>query len=73
MQSDNGSEPVTLPRVMTPGEVARLFRVDPKTVTRWIKEGRFPKGCFFRTPGGHHRFYRKQVEEMFINLGNTYE
>jgi excisionase family DNA binding protein len=27
-------------RLLTPGEVAQLFRVDPKTVTRWAAAGR---------------------------------
>ena len=27
-------------RLMTPGEVAAMFRVDPKTVTRWASAGR---------------------------------
>ena len=27
-------------RLLTPGEVAALFRVDPKTVTRWAASGR---------------------------------
>ena len=26
--------------LLTPGEVAQLFRVDPKTVTRWAKSGK---------------------------------
>ena len=47
-----------LPEVMTPGEVARLFRVDPKTVTRWSNNGNLES---FRTPGGHKRFRRDVV------------
>lgn len=39
--------------MMTPGEVARLFHVDPKTVTRWANRGLLP---VIRTPGGHRRF-----------------
>jgi len=41
------SPPMTTPasapnagRLLTPGEVATIFRVDPKTVTRWAKNGR---------------------------------
>jgi excisionase family DNA binding protein len=45
-------------RLLTPSEVARLFRVDPKTVTRWAKAGRLP---FIRTPGGHTRFYESEI------------
>src|SRR2546423_15467245 len=40
-------------RLLTPGEVAALFRVDPKTVTRWAAAGRISS---IRTPGGHRRF-----------------
>ncbi|HEX8866244.1 MAG TPA: BldC family transcriptional regulator, partial [Lentzea sp.] len=39
-------------RLLTPGEVANLFRVDPKTVTRWATAGRIGS---IRTPGGHRR------------------
>ena len=34
-------------RLMTPGEVAAMFRVDPKTVTRWASAGRIGS---IRTP-----------------------
>ncbi|MEP6854676.1 MAG: helix-turn-helix domain-containing protein, partial [Pedococcus sp.] len=27
-------------KLLTPAEVASLFRVDPKTVTRWAKAGK---------------------------------
>lgn len=43
---------------LTPSEVAALFRVDPKTVTRWARMGKLTS---FRTPGGHRRFYRDEV------------
>jgi excisionase family DNA binding protein len=42
-----------LPAPLTPGEVARMFRVDPKTVTRWSNSGRLPA---IRTMGGHRRY-----------------
>ncbi|MEU4590026.1 BldC family transcriptional regulator [Micromonospora aurantiaca (nom. illeg.)] len=45
-------------RLLTPGEVAKLFRVDPKTVTRWAAAGRIAS---IRTPGGHRRFYESIV------------
>ena len=46
--------------LMTPSEVAALFRVDPKTVARWADSGKLPS---VRTLGGHRRFPRKDVFE----------
>lgn len=48
-------------RMMTPGEVAALFRVDPKTVTRWAVSGKIPS---VTTPGGHRRFRREVIAEL---------
>jgi excisionase family DNA binding protein len=39
--------------LLTPAEVAALFRVDPKTVTRWAKAGKLSA---IRTLGGHRRY-----------------
>ena len=39
--------------LLLPKEVAALFRVDPKTVTRWAKAGTMPS---IRTVGGHRRY-----------------
>lgn len=47
--------------LLNPGEVARIFRVDPKTVTRWAKTGRISS---VRTPGGHRRFLRTEVDRL---------
>lgn len=47
--------------LMTPSEVAEVFRVDPKTVTRWAQAGRLDA---IRTLGGHRRFNREQVEAL---------
>ena len=44
--------------LLTPGEVAALFRVTPKTVTRWAEAGKLP---VVRTLGGHRRFPAAQV------------
>lgn len=44
--------------LLTPGEVAALFRVDPKTVTRWAQDGRLSS---VRTLGGHRRFRADEV------------
>jgi excisionase family DNA binding protein len=52
-------------RLLTPGEVASLFRVDPKTVTRWASAGRIGS---IRTPGGHRRFRESEVRTMLAEL-----
>lgn len=44
--------------LLTPGEVAALFKVGPKSVTRWAKAGKL--SCLF-TPGGHRRFRESEV------------
>ena len=44
----------TMPqRLMRPAEVAVLFGVNPKTITRWARIGKLPS---IRTRGGHRRF-----------------
>jgi excisionase family DNA binding protein len=48
-------------RLLTPKEVAELFRVDPKTVTRWAVAGRLGS---IRTPGGHRRFRESEVIKL---------
>lgn len=54
-------------KLLTPGEVASLFRVDPKTVTRWAKAGRLAS---VRTMGGHRRFHRAEVEKQLKLVNN---
>jgi excisionase family DNA binding protein len=49
---------------MTPSEVARIFRVDPKTVSRWAARGVLPST---RTLGGHRRFRRSDVEALLAD------
>lgn len=47
--------------LLTPGEVAALFRVDPKTVTRWAKAGKLTA---VRTLGGHRRYLASEVQRL---------
>ncbi|HCG30349.1 MAG: helix-turn-helix domain-containing protein [Dermatophilaceae bacterium] len=47
--------------LLTPGEVAQLFRVDPKTVTRWAKSGKLTA---IRTLGGHRRYRSSEVHRL---------
>lgn len=51
--------------LLRPGDVARIFKVDPKTVTRWHRCGKIP--ALF-TPGGHRRFRESDVRE-FLRTG----
>ena len=52
-------------RLLTPTEVAKLFRVDPKTVTRWAAAGRIAS---IRTPGGHRRFRHSEVHTLLTTV-----
>ena len=50
--------------LLTPAEVASLFRVDPKTVTRWAKSGKLTS---IRTLGGHRRYKESEVKALLLN------
>ena len=47
--------------LLTPSEGAALFRVDPKTVTRWAKAGKLTS---IRTLGGHRRYRESEVKAL---------
>lgn len=47
--------------LMTPSEVAGMFAVDPKTVSRWAEAGKLTA---IRTLGGHRRYPRAEVLEL---------
>jgi excisionase family DNA binding protein len=44
--------------LLTVAQVAELFGVAPRTVTRWVRSGRLSA---IRTLGGHHRFFADEV------------
>ncbi|MHB1786528.1 MAG: BldC family transcriptional regulator [Acidimicrobiales bacterium] len=46
--------------LLTPAEVAALFRVNPKTVTRWARSGKLTA---VRTLGGHRRFRASEIRK----------
>ena len=48
-------------RLLTPAEVASMFRVDPKTVTRWAKAGKISS---IRTLGGHRRYRESEIRGL---------
>jgi excisionase family DNA binding protein len=51
--------------LLTPAQVATMFHVDPKTVTRWAKRGRLTS---IRTVGGHRRYRETEVRELLRAL-----
>ena len=59
--------PIETEKLLTPSEVASLFRVDPKTVTRWAKAGKLTS---IRTLGGHRRYRESEVRNLLKNLPN---
>ena len=48
-------------KMLTPSEVAQAFGVDPKTVTRWAKQGKI---AAVRTLGGHRRYRASEVRAL---------
>jgi excisionase family DNA binding protein len=55
-------------KLLTPAEVASLFRVDPKTVTRWAKAGKLTS---IRTLGGHRRYKESEVRALLKSITPT--
>ena len=51
--------------LMTPAEVAKAFNVDPKTVTRWAKQGKLTA---VRTLGGHRRYRSAEIAALLNGL-----
>lgn len=52
-------------RLLTPSEVAALFRVNPKTVTRWARAGKLSA---IRTLGGHRRFRASEIRRCLDEM-----
>lgn len=53
-------------RLLTPAEVAQLFRVHPKTVSRWVTAGKLSA---VRTLGGHRRYRAHEVYALLEASG----
>jgi excisionase family DNA binding protein len=58
------NRPAEQETLLTPAEVAKIFRVDPKTVTRWAKAGKITA---IRTLGGHRRYRRSEIQAIIKN------
>ena len=54
--------------LLTPSEVAKMFRVEPKTVTRWAHAGKLST---IRTLGGHRRYSATEVAKLLSELHST--
>jgi hypothetical protein len=52
-------------KLLSPGAVAKLFGVDPRTVTRWVDKGLLTP---ILTPGGHRRYRYLDVMALRDNL-----
>lgn len=59
-------------KLYTPAEVAELFRVDPKTVARWDKNGVFERNNInvVRTMGNHRRFYKIEIDALLKRMSS---
>lgn len=55
-------------KLLTPAEVSALFRVDPKSVTRWAKAGKLAS---IRTLGGHRRYYESEIRALLAPVPET--
>ena len=64
----NGHSQVEQEVLLTPAEVASLFRVDPKTVTRWDKAGKLTS---IRTLGGHRRYKDSEVKALLNSVSGA--
>ncbi|MFG2090147.1 MULTISPECIES: BldC family transcriptional regulator [unclassified Spirillospora] len=56
-----GSKTTEFDALLTPAEVAMMFRVDAKTVTRWARAGKLST---VRTLGGHRRYREAEVRAL---------
>ena len=56
--------------LLTPAEVAAMFRVNPKTVTRWARAGKISA---IRTLGGHRRFKASEIRKYLEQVDEATE
>jgi excisionase family DNA binding protein len=67
MAQNDAQEPEQL---LTPSEVAAMFRVNPKTVTRWARAGKISA---IRTLGGHRRFRASEIRKFLEQVDESTE
>ena len=67
MAQNDAPEPEQL---LTPSEGAAMFRVNPKTVTRWARAGKISA---IRTLGGHRRFRASEIRKFLDQVDESTE
>jgi predicted DNA-binding transcriptional regulator AlpA len=55
--------------LLTRKEVAKLVRLSPRTITRYVKEGRFPSPIRFNSI--RVRWRRQHIEDYLARLGEA--
>jgi excisionase family DNA binding protein len=55
--------------LLTPAEVAGLFGVDSRTVSRWERAGRLRA---VRTLGGHRRFREREIRSLLSAVSGPF-
>ena len=53
---------------MSLGEVCRALEINEATLRQWADRGRLP---VYRTPGGHRRFLREDVDALLSRIQAT--
>ncbi|MCP4509240.1 MAG: helix-turn-helix domain-containing protein [Fuerstiella sp.] len=56
---------------MTAAQVAKLVKVDIRTIGRWCRLGHIPEEAVTRTPGGHYRIARWAIERHILKGVNS--
>jgi excisionase family DNA binding protein len=51
--------------LLTPAEVANMFRVKRNTVSRWAKSGKL---TYVRTLGGHRRYHEAEIRGLLSGV-----
>lgn len=76
MMGDESLEAVE-PELYSSSDVARIFRVDVKTVSRWADRGEFERRGVkvHHTIGGHRRYAKEEIHKLFQLMldGKLYE
>ena len=59
-------------KMLTPAQVAEFFAVDPKTVSRWAKEGKLPARQSWFTAPIYRSFLDPDGRPLDMRLRRTY-